>query len=38
MKCLSDAHALYEVALFVHKCMKIADAAAVAAAARQQPR
>jgi hypothetical protein len=29
--------AVYRVALFVHKCMKIADAAAVAAA-RQQPR
>jgi hypothetical protein len=28
---------VYRVALFVHKCMKIADAAAVAAA-RQQPR
>jgi hypothetical protein len=28
---------VYGVALFVHKCMKIADAAAVAAA-RQQPR
>jgi hypothetical protein len=28
---------VYEVALFVHKCMKIADAAATAAA-RQQPR
>jgi hypothetical protein len=28
---------VYAVALFVHKCMKIADAAAVAAA-RQQPR
>jgi hypothetical protein len=28
---------VYEVALFVHKCMKIADAAAVAAA-RQQPK
>jgi hypothetical protein len=28
---------VYGVALFVHKCMKIADAAAVAAA-RQQPK
>jgi hypothetical protein len=28
---------VYGVALFVHKCMQIADAAAVAAA-RQQPR
>jgi hypothetical protein len=28
---------VYGVALFVHKCMKIADAVAVAAA-RQQPR
>jgi hypothetical protein len=34
LKCCRD---VYGVALFVHKCMKIADAAAVAAA-RQQPR
>jgi hypothetical protein len=34
---ISCAVVMYRVALFVHKCMKIADAAAVAAA-RQQPR
>jgi hypothetical protein len=34
---LMRGHAVYEVALYVHKCIKIVDAEAVAAT-RQQPR